>query len=211
MPRQAGSLVFPTYRHLLRALLNSATVLVERLGAEGEGTRHSHPAMPLAVIARHFAVLAAVMRRTIVVSRYLQTQPAPAEEQNNRVLPALDRVFTVFAAHRIDVDDYHAAIDAELEDAAAADDPECPMGLDVLDRENADVPGRPPAALVGELCRDFGMVTHALPTEWLAAVPSDLRLLCARAAASSIRPSSKPDRSLNGASAVTARNAGTRQ
>ena len=114
-------------------------------------------------------------------------------------------VFRIFAKRKMSVEEYDRAMDAEIDgdleeefDDELLDDDE----LDAHEREydpDADVPGRPPAALVAELCRDFGMIARSVPADWLKPVPTELRLLCARAAAASIRPSVPAKRTSRGA------------
>lgn len=185
--------IFRTYQDLLDALTEATMVVLRRVHAEMKPKRGVTPALSFHLVVRHQVVLSLIVRRAVVVSRYLDTLPAPLEELQERILPALDRVFAVLATHQIDVDAYHAALDAEIDgdndDEELEDDELEDDHLEEFDRENADVPGRPAAALVAELFRDFGMAMHALPTAWSDPVPADLRDLCLRAAAAAIRPS----------------------
>ena len=199
--------IFHTYQDLLDALTEATMVVIRRVHAELSPKPCVVPALSFHLVVRHQVVLSLIVRRAVMVSRYIETLPAPLEQRLGRILPALDRVFAVLAAHQIDVDTYHAALDAEidgdndddeeldedeleedeLEDDELEDD-ELRDELEAVDREYADIPGRPPAALVAELCRDFGMAMYALPTAWSDPVPADLRDLCLRAAVAAVRP-----------------------
>ncbi len=195
MPKAAPTprLSFKTYQHLLDVLVDNAMTVVRRVGDELSPDRQAAPpAMDFTKVARNFAILSGIVRRSIVVSRYIATLPVPTEEREHRLGPALDRVLRLFAARKITLEEYNRAMDAEIDGELEAefeddlrDDDDEPREYD----PDADIPGRPPAVLVAELCRDFGMIAHALPAEWLTPVPAELRLLCARAAAAAIRPS----------------------
>ena len=197
MPNAAPTLRlgFKTYQHLLRVLGDNAMTLVRHVADEVSPERRSAPPiMDLSVVARNFAILSGIVRRSIVVSGYIATLPIPTEEREHRLAQALDRVLRLFAARKITLEEYNRAMDAEIDgdlEAEFEDDLRDDDDGDGEPREydpDADIPGRPPSVLVAELCRDFGMIAHALPAEWLTPVPPELRLLCARAAAAAIRP-----------------------
>ena len=191
MPKAARPprVTFQTYLHVLDVLTESAMVVVKRVEQqwrpEGEA---APPIMDFGTITRTVLVISAIVRRAIVVSRYLETLPMQPEEREHRLGPALDRVLRLFANRKTTVEDYDRAIDAEI-DGEGDDERDDHLGWDEREPDpEADVAGRPPAALVAELCRDFGMLARSLPPEWLAPLPTELRLLCARAAAAAIRP-----------------------
>ena len=195
MPNAAPTprLSFKTYQHLLRVLGDSAMTLVRQIADEVSPERRSAPPiMDFSAVARNFAILSGIVRRSIVVSGYIATLPVPTEEREHRLAQALDRVLRLFAARKITLEEYNRAVDAEIDGELEAefeddlrDDDDEPREYD----PDADIPGRPPSVLVAELCRDFGMIAHAMPAEWLTPIPAELRLLCARAAAAAIRPS----------------------
>ena len=174
--------------------------MLDRVGAEAQSTDGAAATLDIHQIVRHYAVLGIIIRRAIVVSDYLAKLPATVEQREGCIAQALDRVFTIFAANKMDAAAYHAALDAEI-DGPDDDDFEDPDDdeFDVEPVENADVPGRPAAALAAELCRDLGMAMHAVPPDWLDPISVDLRLLCARAAAAAIKPTpTLPDKSIEG-------------
>ncbi len=200
-PVPAPRLTFKTYQELLRVLSDSAMDVFRGISDELSPERRGQPArMEFGTVVRTFAIISGLVRRSIVVSRYIETLPVPTEEREHRLGPALDRVFRLFSAHKITVAAYNRAVDAEI-DGELEDEFEDAMldgDFDGAEREydpDADVPGRPPSVLVAELCRDFGMIAHSIPPEWLKPVPAELRLLCARAAAAAIRPNKTAVRS----------------
>ena len=148
--------------------------------------KQSLSVMPYDVAARSFAVLSSLAQRSIVVSRYVATLPITEEERDGRIMRRLDLVFSVFAQHKVDLVTYDRWIDADLDrdlDADRLDDD----GDGELDPYRYVV-GQRPMVLFAELCRDLGIAAHTLPVEWLETLSPELRLLCARGAAASIRP-----------------------
>ena len=200
-PAPAARLSYKTYQHLLKVLVDNAMIIAGRIGDELKPAMQASPAaMDLSTITRNFVIVSGFVRRSIVVSRYIATLPVPTEEREHRLGPALDRVLRLFSARKMTIEEYNRAIDKEIDGEHEAEFEAARLEQDELDEveraydPDGDVPGRPPVSLVAELCRDFGMIAHAVPAEWLEPVPTELRLLCARAAAASIRPSVKSAR-----------------
>ena len=199
-PSSATPLLFSTYQQLLYDFTEGAMTVIRRVAADSE-SEDPAPVFDFHTVVWHYAVFSRVVRRAIVVSQYLQGLPAPAEERRGRIMAALDSVLETFAANPIDADAYLAALTAEIDGDDDDDDGDFDDDfdaldeldeLDELDREpelDSDVPGRPPATLVAELCRDFGMAMKPMPEAWLDQVSADLRLLCTRAVTAAIRPS----------------------
>lgn len=159
---------FTTYGHVLYALEEAAMALVRRVAADRDVLMHDG--------ARNFSVLSAIVRRSIAVSMHLQATGVIDETPlvpRRSVMSTLDAALDVFADHKIDADTYRAQMEADI---------------DAEEDDHSDIPGRPAAALVAELCRDLGMVAHDVPAHWLDSIPNDIRLLAARAAAAALRP-----------------------
>lgn len=197
MPKAAATprLSFKTYQQLLDVLIENAMTVVRRVSDEWRAERQaSPPSMDLSTVTRNFVILSGIVRRSIVVSRYIATLPVPTEEREHRLGPALDRVLRLFSAKKMTIEQYNRAVNAEIDGELEDEFEDALLDGDFEGEQreydpDADVPGRPPSALVAELCRDFGMIAHSVPAEWLKPMPAELRLLCARAAAASIRPS----------------------
>ena len=171
---------FVTYEHALDGICSASMVLVQRISDEMK----QRPAPPRIItpdaMLRQFALLSAHVRRAIMVSRHLDQRGRLRRAPKIGLLPTLEIVLRVLAANRIDVETYNGHMD-EIIDAAEDD--------------FSDIPGCRPVTLIAELLRDFGMVAHAVPAEWLNDIPIEFRLLAARTAAAAIRPSRPPRRS----------------
>ena len=197
MPEQpAIPAPYTSYQQILSALVASATGVIEILSAE---MRAKH-ALPLEIVTRDFLLLSAVVRRAVAAALHLRTLPPAPEEAAGQITTMLDAVLTAFARHKMDIDTYHRMVDAELDAECDDDDDGEEDDADDFDppddekEERDDLAGARPGVLVAGLCRDFGLVAADVPPHWLANVPPELRLLCARAAAASIGPAAKPGR-----------------
>lgn len=177
MPSQR-SLPFITYEHALDGICDAAMLILRRLSDEMKRLKLK-PADPEpsliapADMLRQFAILSAHVRRAVMVSRYLEGRGRLSRAPKAGLLPTLEIVLRVLAAHRVDVDTYNHDMD---------------MLIEAEEDDFSDIPGCRPITLIAELLRDVGMVAHAVPPDWLAGVPTEFRLLAARTAAAAIRP-----------------------
>ncbi len=168
---------FVTYEHALDGICAASMTLVQRISTEMKQPEEPRIITRDAML-RQFALLSTHVRRAIMVSRHLDQRGRLSRAPKIGLLPTLEIVLRVLAEHRIDVETYNGHMD-ELIDAAEDD--------------FSDIPGCRPVTLIAELLRDFGMVAHAVPAEWLDNIPIEFRLLAARTAAAAIRPS-RPSR-----------------
>ena len=193
----ANAVPYLTYGPLLDALRREAAKLTLRAGEEAmtrmhcRGQPNALPApVPTPVLLRAMGVLAAIVTQSDRVARHIGTLPRLIEERNGTVMQKLELVFSVFAQHKAELATFYQWMDADLAAETRADIRAARRGESVPDLPSLydDIAGRRPMILVAELCRDFGIATHTLPAEWLEPVSPDLRFVCARAAAASLRP-----------------------
>lgn len=170
------SLPYITYEHALDGICDAAMLILRRLSDEMKRLKLK-PIEPSLItpegMLRQFAILSAHVRRAVMVSRYLEGRGRLSRAPKAGLLPTLEIVLRVLAAHRVDVDTYNHDMD---------------MLIEAEEDDFSDIPGCRPITLIAELLRDVGMVAHAVPPDWLADIPAEFRLLAARTAAAAIRP-----------------------
>ncbi|MGI4797823.1 MAG: hypothetical protein ACRYG8_28005 [Janthinobacterium lividum] len=170
------SLPFITYEHALDGICDAAMLILRRLSDEMKRLK-LQPAEPSLItpedMLRQFAILSAHVRRAVMVSRYLESRGRLSRAPKIGLMPTLEIVLRVLAAHRVDADTYNHDMD---------------MLIEAEEDDFSDIPGCRPVTLIAELLRDVGMVAHAVPPDWLADIPAEFRLLAARTAAAAIRP-----------------------
>lgn len=169
----APFLPYVTYGHVLDGMCDASMILVRRISEEMK-QRTEPPPITYETMLRQFALLSAHVRRAIMVSRHLESRGSLGRAPKIGLLQTLDIVLGVLSEHKIDVETYNGDMD---------------YILDAEEDDFSDIPGRRPVTLIAELLRDIGMVAHAVPAEWLTNIPTEFRLLAARAAAAAIRPS----------------------
>ena len=156
---------FFSYGNILHALEDAVMTVVRQVAADEASLVEDG--------ARNFSVLSAILRRSIVVSMQLEERHVLDDVPRQGVMARMDRELVALAARKIDAAAHRRMMDAMI---------------DAEDDDFSELPRRSAARLVVELCRDFGMLTHAVPQHFLENVPSEIRLLAARAAAAGIRP-----------------------
>lgn len=168
-------LPFVTYGHALDCVCECSMLLVRRISEEMKLNRSETPILSFDNMMRQFMILSALVRRAIMVSRHLESLAGLNRAPKIGLLPTLEIVLRVLSEHKIDVATHNSDMDAMI---------------DAEEDDFSDIPGCRPVTLIAELLRDFGMVAHAVPADWLEGVPTEFRLLAARTAAAAIRPSS---------------------
>ena len=168
---------FFTYGNILHALEEAVMTVVKQVAADQDALMLDG--------ARNFSVLSAILRRSIVVSMHLEERHVLDDVPRQGVMLRMDREIVALAARKIDAAAHRRMMDAMI---------------DAEDDDFSDLPRRSAARLVAELCRDFGMVAYTVP-QFMESVPSEIRLLAARAAAASLRPN-KPSLARAGSAPV---------
>ena len=152
------------------------------------------PSTPLGDHAATFDRISRAVRRTITLARSLREPPpparAPAHPSAAARTPTLPEAGEDAASHpaaapgREDAKAPNEAPSADLRDRREARDRDRPdrPDRDAPDHDEDDT-GRPPAAVIADIRRDFGLDTPPGADAWTRRTPADTMQPCTRAAA----------------------------